>query len=152
MNQCNTIERLKTVMVTMVICIFCALMAHGQETAGPGLAQSPNLAITNMSVLKDGFIYITLENQSDMMIPLNTQHKEKIFLVIFIDDLKRAEYKLKYIDPKLFKPKSKVLFRTNFRVPGDLSLKIRAEINEEKIITELTYLDNRLEKIFPPSS
>lgn len=107
----------------------------------------PDLAVDNISLHQNGFVHITLKNKSPFKIPIKPANKEKIFLVIYIDNLKRAEYKLKYMNPMLFSPNGSTRFRTNFRVPKGLKMKMKAEINLAKIIKEPNYRNNRLEKI-----
>lgn len=122
---------------------------------GAGLTAStlPDFTVTDVFAKKDNFIYIELQNLS----PHNVNHaeitpgmKEKIFLTIFIDNIKRSEYKLKYIDDKLFKKKSTILFRTNFRTQKGLELNVKGHVNPLKIIGETNFFNNTLEKKIHP--
>lgn len=109
----------------------------------------PDFTVSDIKVLGDKFIYLKLENQSIHDCIIKPEYIEKIFLTIYINDLKRAEYKLKYIDKKLLTKNSKILFRTNFRAP--YRIKIKAEINMQKIIPELNLSNNILEKKLTPN-
>ena len=136
-------------MARFFIYLLCCALATVCLTANPPKAKEkqPDLEVENISLHKNGFVHITLKNKSPVKIPVPPTIKEKIFLVIYIDNLKRAEYKLKYINPKLFLPNGLLRFRTNFRVPPGIKMKMKAEINKAKIIKELNYRNNRLEKV-----
>jgi hypothetical protein len=111
-----------------------------------GLAaqQKPDFIVSDIVVKPDQFIHIKLQNQSPVNVQVPITIKEKIFLAIYIDNIKRAEYKLKYMDQKLFKPKSTILFRTNFRIQKGLRIKVI--VNPLKIIPESNFLNNTLSK------
>jgi len=117
--------------------IFCCL---GGLTA----AEQPDFIVSDIAAQPDQFIHVRLQNQSPVNFQVSPEMKEKIFLAIYINDIKRAEYKLKYIDQKLFKPKSTILFRTNFRMQEGLRIKV--EVNPLKIIPEANFLNNTLTK------
>jgi hypothetical protein len=104
----------------------------------------PDFAVTDILVMQDRFIHIKLSNRSAAGYPITPALKEKVFLTIYINNLKRAEYKIKYIDPKLFKKRGTILFRTNFRLQK--SLKVTVEINRLKVIPENDFSNNRLTK------
>jgi hypothetical protein len=104
----------------------------------------PDFIAADITVEADQFIHIKLQNQSTVDYPITAELNEKIFLTIYINDIKRAEYKIKYIDPKLFKPKGTILFRTNFRMQKGLTIKV--EVNGLKVIPESDFLNNRLVK------
>jgi hypothetical protein len=116
---------------------FCCL---GGFTA----AEQPDFIVSDIAAQPDQFIHIKLQNRSPVNFQVSPEMKEKIFLTIYINDIKRAEYKLKYIDQKLFKPKSTILFRTNFRMQEGLRIKV--EVNPLKIIPEANFLNNTLTK------
>jgi hypothetical protein len=109
-------------------------------------ANLPDFTVSDIVTKEDNFIYIKLQNLSihDFQVP--PEHQEKIFLTIFINNVKRSEYKLKYIDKKLFLKKSTILFRTNFRMQKGLDLKVKVQLNQLKIIPESNFLNNTLEK------
>jgi hypothetical protein len=104
----------------------------------------PDFIVVDIIVGADQFIHIKLQNKSTVNYPITPELNEKIFLTIYINSTKRAEYKIKYIDPKLFKPKGIILFRTNFRMQKGLNIKV--EINPLKIIPESDFLNNQLIK------
>lgn len=105
-----------------------------------GAKNQADFIIPGIEVQADRFIHIKLQNKSTFNCPISAELKEKIFLVIYINNIKRAEYKIKYIDPKLFKPNGVTLFRTNFRMQKDLNLKV--EINPLKVIPESDFSNN----------
>jgi len=104
----------------------------------------PDFIAADIMVEADQFIHIKLQNKSSVNYPITPELNEKIFLTIYINNIKRAEYKIKYIDPKLFKPKGTILFRTNFRMQKGLLIKV--EINPLKVIPESDFLNNQLVK------
>lgn len=109
-------------------------------------ANVPDFTAADIISQKDNFIYIKLRNLSPHSVQVTPQQKEKIFLIIFINNIKRAEYKLKYMDKKLFFPKGVFLFRTNFRLQKGKDLKVKAMVNPLKIIPETNFLNNTREK------
>ena len=115
----------------------------------PGAA-TPDFRVSDIFVLNDKFIAVTLENISGEQWNLTPETREQIFLTVYIDQIKRAEYKAKYIDPMLFLPKSRILFKTNFRLFRPLG--IRVEINRDRLIPEPDYQNNSLEKTLSPGS
>jgi hypothetical protein len=123
---------------------FMVLCLCGGEN--PAANSKPDFVVSDIVVLKDRFIHIKLQNRSARDFRVTPGIKEKIFLVIYINNIKRAEYKVKYIDAKLFKKKSTILFRTNFRIQREL--KIKVEINRLKIIPESNFKNNTLIKRF----
>ena len=122
--------------------LLCLISCLGLTTA----ANLPDFTVTDILTKKDNFIYIKLRNLSIYGFQVTPEHKEKIFLTIFINNVKRSEYKLKYIDKKLFLEKSTVLFRTNFRSQKGSDLKVKVHLNRLKIIRESNFLNNTLEK------
>ena len=116
---------------------FCCL-------GGLSAAEQPDFIVSDIAAQPDQFIHVRLENRSPVNFQVSPEMKEKIFLTIYINDIKRAEYKLKYIDQKLFNPRSTILFRTNFRIQEDLRIKV--QVNPLKIIPEANFLNNTLTK------
>ncbi|MCP5106686.1 MAG: hypothetical protein GY950_25100 [bacterium] len=114
-------------------------------------ANLPDFTVSDIIAKHDNFIHIKLQNRSPFAADIKPELKEKIFLTIFINNIKRSEYKLKYMDKNLFKPNGTILFRTNFRMPKGATLKIKAKINPKKIIKETNFLNNTLEKRLQPN-
>lgn len=106
----------------------------------------PDFAVTEIFIKQDKFIHVKLQNLSAFDVPIQPELKEEIFLTIYIDDIKRTEYKLKYLDQKLFMKRSTIFFRTNFRVQKGLHLKIKIQLNPLKCINETNFLNNTMEK------
>jgi hypothetical protein len=104
----------------------------------------PDFIAADIMVEADQFIHIKLQNKSTVNYSITPELNEKIFLTIYINNIKRAEYKIKYIDPKLFKPKGTILFRTNFRMQKGIDIKV--EVNPLKVIPESDFLNNQLVK------
>lgn len=121
--------------------LFFLLVVSQPVLWGSGL---PDFVVGDIIAKSDGFIHIKLENRSPYDCPLKPALDEKIFLTLYIDGLKRAEYKLKYIDKKLFKRNGVVFFRTNFRAQANL--KIKVDVNKAKIFSEANFLNNTLQK------
>ena len=121
---------------------FLFLMSCLELTA----ANLPDFTVADIIAKKDNFIYIKLQNLSIHDFQVTPDLKEKIFLTIFINNVKRTEYKLKYINKKLLMKKSTILFRTNFRMRKGLDLKVKVQLNILKIIHESNFLNNILEK------
>jgi hypothetical protein len=116
--------------------------------ANPGNPTNPaDFAVTGIFIKQDNFIHVKLQNLSAFDVSIQPGLKEKIFLTIYIDNIKRAEYKLKYMDRKLFKKRSTIFFRTNFRAQKGRRLKIKVHVNPLKIIKETNFLNNTLGKI-----
>lgn len=113
---------------------------------GLAAAEVPDFIVPDIIVPPDGFIHIVLRNGSPHGCAVTPQLKEKIFLTLYINNVKRAEYKLKYIDAKLFKPRGTVRFRTNFRLPGGAALKVKTHVNPLRIIEESNHGNNVREK------
>lgn len=116
-------------------------------------ANLPDFAVMDILKDKDNFICIKIQNLS----PFDTdpslitpETKEKIFLAIYINNTKRSEYKLKYMDMKLFKQRSSILFRTNFRLQQGPELRVKAHINPQNILKEINSINNTFEKKMSP--
>jgi len=118
---------------------------------GLGVLQAgelPDFKASDILVLQDGFIALKIENSStqDYIVPIPS--REKIFLSLAINGIKRAEYKVKAIDPTIFLKSSSIIFKTNFR--AGQPLKIRVEVNGEKAVPETDFSNNLLEKDLGP--
>jgi hypothetical protein len=128
--------------VFLLFLIALCLCGFGNLTAN----DKPDFIAADIIVEADQFIHIKLQNKSTVSYTITPELKEKIFLTIYINNIKRAEYKIKYIDLKLFKPKGTILFRTNFRMQKGLIIKV--QVNRLKVIPESDFLNNQLEKQF----
>jgi hypothetical protein len=111
-------------------------------------ADLPDFRTSDILVLQDGFIALKIENSADMDYFLTPQAREKVFLSLTINGVKRAEYKAKAIDPTLFLRRSFIVFKTNFR--AGQPLRIRVELNVEKAVPEADLGNNILEKDLQP--
>jgi hypothetical protein len=107
-------------------------------------ADLPDFAVTGIEAGPQGFIYIKLENRSPKALKPKTESMEKAILTIYINNLKRAEYKLKYLDPQLFRAGGRISLRTNFMAGKELLLKV--EFNGQRVIAESDYRNNVLIK------
>jgi hypothetical protein len=108
-------------------------------------APKPDFVVPDIVTQPDQFVHVILHNRSGVNCTIRPKLKEKIFLVLYINNVKRAEYKLKYLNPKLFKPNGKIRFRTNFR--KQKGLKLRVVVNPLKIMQESNFSNNTKEKI-----
>lgn len=106
------------------------------------LYPSINFGINKILVKENGFVFVELENKSTQN--YHIKNPNYVFLSIYINNIKRAEYKIKYINKSFFKPNNILLFKTNFKAIG--RFKIKAIINEKKLIKETDYNDNISEK------
>jgi len=107
-------------------------------------ATTPDFVVSDIEVRPNKFIYIKLQNRSENSLKITAQQGEVIFLTLYINNIKRAEYKAKYLDKRLWLKNSMVFFRTNFRLIDPL--KIKVEINREHHIPESSFTNNTLEK------
>ena len=108
----------------------------------------PDFKINDILVLQDGFIALKIENSSSQDYLLPPQARERIFLTLAINGIKRAEYKIKAMDSTIFLKNSFIIFKTNFR--AGKALKIRVDVNMEKAIPESDFSNNVLEKDLRP--
>jgi len=113
----------------------------------PGVDQ-PDFKVSEAMVLADGFIALKIENTSPRDLALPPSCRERIFLSLYINGVKRAEYKFKSIDPTIFLQSSFVVLKTNFRIGNPLRL--RVELNGEKAVPESDFNNNVLEKELRP--
>jgi hypothetical protein len=111
-------------------------------------ADLPDFRTSDILVLQDGFIALKIENSADMDCLLTPQAREKVFLSLTINGVKRAEYKAKAMDPTIFRRRSFIVFKTNFR--ASQPLRIRVELNVEKAVPEADLGNNTLEKDLQP--
>lgn len=126
--------------------LLAAVMCAGTAALITGAAQQPDFVVTGIQAGGGGFVHVKLQNRGmGYKVPGNV--KEKIFLTIYINNIKRTEYKLKYLPPKLFNARSTVLFRTNFRYRK--GLRITAEINRMKVVPEKNYTNNKMTSVLP---
>ncbi len=117
--------------------------ASGALSAVPPAAL-PDFRVTDILVLNDRFLAIKMENVSAAGCPPAARQLDGVMLTLYINGIRRAEFKASYLDPLLFKPRSHVLLRTNFRIGGPLV--IRAEINPDRLCAEAQTANNTLEK------
>jgi len=110
--------------------------------------EMPDFKINDILVLQDGFIALKIENSSSQDCQLPANVRDRIFLSLAINGVKRAEYKIKAMDPTIFLKSSFIVFKTNFR--AGQPLKIRVEVNVEKAIPESDFSNNVLEKDLRP--
>lgn len=126
--------------VWVVVLMGCCILA-GELMA----VTDVDFAVKDIRVETDGFIHILLENKTNIEVKLTPELLEKVFLIIYINNVKRAEYKVKYMATTLFKKQGDTLFRTNFRVPN--ALEVAVEINLLKVFPETNFSNNRLLKM-----
>lgn len=114
-----------------------------------GGADFPDFRTSDILVLQDGFIALKIENSANSDFALAPLARDKVFLSLAINGVKRAEYKVKAMDPTIFLKRSFIVFKTNFR-SGQL-LRIRVELNGEMAVPETDFSNNILEKdLLPP--
>lgn len=112
-------------------------------------AEMPDFRVSDILVLQDGFIALKIENSALQDYAVPPQLMDRIFLTLAINNIKRAEYKIKTMDPTIFLKKSFIVFKTNFRAGQTLT--IRVEVNWEKVIPESDFNNNFLQKELQPS-
>lgn len=113
-------------------------------------AEAPaDFAVEAIQIPRNGFIHIKLANRSPNAVSLSPQTMEKTFVTVYINNIRRAEYKVKYIDRRLFQPQGQILLRTNFRVQGPQRIKIVC--NQQRIFKEINFSNNILEKTIRPN-
>jgi len=114
-----------------------------------GGADLPDFRTSEILVLQDGFIALKIENSADSDLALSQQARDKVFLSLAINGVRRAEYKVKAMDPTIFLRRSFIVFKTNFR--SGQPMRIRIELNGEKAVPETDFSNNILEKdLLPP--
>jgi hypothetical protein len=133
-------------MVTMKKLPLFLLLALKVLPAG----ELPDFKISDILVLQDGFIALKIENSSGQDFAMPAAARDRIFLSLAINGVKRAEYKFKAIDPTVFLQNSFIMFKTNFR--ASQPLRIRVEVNGEKAVPESDFSNNILERELRPRS
>ncbi|MCU0275865.1 MAG: hypothetical protein MUF02_03250 [Acidobacteria bacterium] len=120
------------------------LLANGILAAG----EAPNFKARDILVLQDGFIALRIENTSAQDFALLPTLRERVFISLFVNGVKRAEYLAKAVDPAIFLKRSLIVLKTNFR--AQQPLKIRMVVNGEGAFPEVDPRDNVLEKDLAP--
>jgi hypothetical protein len=113
-----------------------------------GAGELPDFKASDILVLEDGFIALKIENSATRDYVVPGKSREKIFLSLAINGVRRAEYKIKAVDPTIFLKSSSIVFPTNFRAVQPL--RIRVEVNGEKAVPETDFSNNILEKDVGP--
>ncbi len=109
----------------------------------------PDFRAGEILILQDDFIALKIENASLHDWTPGAADRERVFLRIFINGVKRAEYLVKSVEPTLFLRRSMIVFKTNFRVTAPL--RIRVELNGEKAVPESDFSNNLLEASLQPA-
>ncbi len=112
-------------------------------------AAVPDFRAAGIVVLQDDFIALKIENSSPGDWAPSAVDNEKVFLRIFINEVKRAEYVVRSVDPTIFLRHSMIVFKTNFRAVAPM--RIRVEINGEKGLPESDFSNNVLEASLRPA-
>jgi hypothetical protein len=113
-----------------------------------GGADLPDFRTSDILVLQDGFIALKIENSAHSDHALAPQVLDKIFLSLAINGVTRAEYKVKAMDPTIFLKRSFIVYKTNFR--SGKSMRVRVELNREKVVPESDFSNNTFEKDLQP--
>jgi hypothetical protein len=109
--------------------------------------KSYDFSIEGIIIQKDAFISLKLNNLSKDNFMPSPEIREKIFLTVYINNIKRVEYKVKYIKNTFFNARNSILLKTNFRMFKNLNgATIKIHLNPDKIIPETNYSNNILEK------
>jgi hypothetical protein len=108
----------------------------------------PDFKIADILVLQDGFIALKIENPSLQDYALPASSRDRVFLSLAINGVKRAEYKFKAVDPTIFLRSSFIVLKTNFR--AGRPQRIRVEVNGEKAVPESDFSNNILQKDLQP--
>lgn len=110
-----------------------------------------DFAVSEIIIKPDKFLYVKLENLSGKPLLLTADLKEKTALIIYINDVKRVEYKFKYFNPAFFSQKNSILHRTNFRL-SDKEIKVKATFDPLLQIAEKNRQNNTLIQSFKGTS
>lgn len=110
---------------------------------------NPDFRTSEVLLVQDGFIALKIENSSQRDWLPTAADREKVFISLSINGVKRAEYQVKSVDPTIFLRHSLIVFKTNFRVIAPL--RIRVELNEEKALPESDFSNNILELDLQPT-
>lgn len=136
---------MKKTFIIPIIFVFIIALAPGCPLLEA--AQEADFKVADIILRPDRFVYIKLQNISNTPVTIKPGIKEKVFLIIYLDGVKRTGYKLKYFQKRLFRRRGTLLFRTNFRPPPKgKTLRVKAHINPLKILGEKNYRNNILEK------
>jgi hypothetical protein len=111
---------------------------------------TPNFKASDALVLQDGFIALKIENAATRDYPLPEAARNRVFISLAINGVKRAEYLAKAVDPAIFLQRSLIVLKTNFR--ADRRLRIRVVVNPENALPDADPGDNVLEKELAPVS
>lgn len=107
-----------------------------------------DFAITDIKLGPEGFLEVHLANRLAKPQETTDTDKEKVFLTIAIEDIRRAEYKLKYMPRSLFEPLGRAIWTTNFRPARPV--RVYAEVNLPPVILETRSEDNRMTRVLQP--
>ena len=109
----------------------------------------PDFKTSGVLLVHDGFIALKIENSSPGDWVPTAADRDKVFISLSINGVKRAEYQVKSVDPTIFLGNSLIVFKTNFRVITPL--RIRVALNEEKALPESDFSNNILEIDLQPA-
>ena len=104
--------------------------------------QLPDFTVTKFITSQTGFLHIQLENLSQHAVTIKEEWREKTFLTLYINRIKRAEFTFKHLDPALFKKNGSIVHRTNFRTGKPMTITVK--INHDRLIPESSYFNNEL--------
>lgn len=121
------------------------LLAFGVLNAEDG----PDFKTSGILLVQDGFIALKIENSSPRDWVPTVADRDKVFISLSINGVKRAEYQVKSVDPTIFLGNSLIVFKTNFRVITPL--RIRVVLNEGKTLPESDFSNNILEIELQPA-
>ncbi len=109
----------------------------------------PDFKASGVLLVQDGFIALKIENSSLQDWVPSPADRDKVFISLSINGVKRAEYQVKSVDPTIFLGRSLIVFKTNFRVITPL--RIRVVLNEGKTLPETDFSNNILEIELQPA-
>lgn len=111
--------------------------------------EKPDFRTSGVLLVQDGFIALKIENSSPRDWMPTAADRDKVFISLFINGIKRAEYQVKSVDPTIFLGHSLIVFKTNFRVITPL--RIRVVCNGERALPESDFSNNTLEIEMKPA-
>ena len=111
---------------------------------------TPNFKASDVLVLQDGFIALKIENTASGDFVLPAAARNRVFISLAINGVKRAEYLAKAVDAAIFLRRSLIVLKTNFR--ADRPLRIRVVLNPENALPDSDPADNVLERELLPIS
>jgi hypothetical protein len=100
-------------------------------------------------LLPDGFIALKIENSAASDWLPTAELRNRVFASLSVNGVKRAEYLVKAVVPALFPRHGQIVFKTNFRALQPL--RIRVELNPERVIPEADLGNNTCETELPPA-